>query len=219
MLLDKDRILIIYKKLYKSQDEFAKAVGVSPRTISTLLSTGELKKEENLRKVANALQVNADWLILRETSEVEESHSPYNAIAREIGSKPNMWVVPAKAQGGFVLGFRNRMFSHMIERVPFPMIQGECFCFEIEGFSMYPLYQPGSSVVCTFIPEPSWLRKGKTYVFQTHDGLIIKHFDRIEGGKIYLASANPAYNPVTPIIAEDIVQLYAIEYQITRPAN
>jgi hypothetical protein len=153
-----------------------------------------------------------------ETTE-EKTHSPYNARHRGSSDKLNMWWVPAKAEAGFIRGFAQRLFPNMIQKGSMPLIQGECFGFEIDGFSMFPDYMPGTFIVCTLLEDSSWLRKGKVYVFQTAEGLIIKYFDRIEDGKVYLTSANNNYNPVDPVPVEDVQQLYNIEFDMVKPKH
>ncbi|ARK13456.2 S24 family peptidase [Fibrella sp. ES10-3-2-2] len=157
-----------------------------------------------------------DTYQLTMAEDTDSSYSPYNASERTNGGKSNMWVVPAKAQAGFIKGFMRRVFSHQIQKVSFPMIQGECFCFEVEGFSMYPMYLPNSFVVCTILEDWEWMRKGKAYVYQTDEGISVKLFDSMEDGQINVSSDNPSYNPVTPFKLNDVRQVYVIEYKIDK---
>src|SRR5690606_20306357 len=64
--------------------------------------------------------------------------------------KPNMWVVPIKAQGGFLEGYGDSvLLEQNIEKVYFPFIGQECFAFEIDGLSMITEYLPGEYFVGT----------------------------------------------------------------------
>lgn len=133
-------------------------------------------------------------------------------VTRQISSdKPNMWVVPIKAQAGFAKGFIGRTFAGQIQQVPWPLIQGECFCFEVEGFSMFPDFKPHDYVICTMLADYDWLKPGKAYVFQTFDGIIIKCFNGIVDGKVHLTSINTDADPVAPIDTEELRMIYAIE--------
>gem|GEM_PF-1924335 len=196
--------------------------------ISLYLNGSRSISEPFLLKLQNAKGISAKWIRTGEgpkrltynTADAKistEPHSPYNAQLRDNGGRGNMWVVPAKAQAGFIKGFTGRVFSHQIQRVSFPMIQGECFCFEVEGFSMYPDYVPNSFVVSTLIEDWSWLRKGKIYVFQTDDGIIVKAYENTVDDAVYLSSSNPTYNPVAPIKLTDLRQVYNIEFKVERP--
>jgi phage repressor protein C with HTH and peptisase S24 domain len=160
-----------------------------------------------------------EWVANNEQIEtgVREDISPYNGKFRGVSDKLNMWWVPAKAEAGFINGFAKRIFPSMIKKGSMPLISGECFGFEIDGFSMFPDFLPGTFIVCTTLEDSSWLRKGKVYVFQTAEGLIIKFFDRIDDGKIFLNSANNNYNPVKPIPVEEVQQLYSIEFKLDKP--
>jgi len=138
----------------------------------------------------------------------------------------NMVYVPLKAIGGFLAGYENKVYLDSLERREFPEIKGECFCFEVEGFSMYKSkvfegqiyetgYKPGSIVVATKVENFSWLSKHKNYVFQTTDGLIIKTYDKIKDDKFQLLSINDEYNPVPPIPVKAVKGIYFIEKKIS----
>lgn len=128
---------------------------------------------------------------------------------------PNMWLVPVKAQGGFLEGYGDTLLmAQNIEKMYFPFINQECFAFEIEGLSMLTEYVPGEYFVGTPIENFNHLVKGKVYVFQTIDGIIIKEFVNIENDFIYLRSKNEDYNPVKPIYLKDIKRVYQREMVI-----
>ena len=125
---------------------------------------------------------------------------------------PNMWVVPIKAQGGFLEGYGdNVLLEQNIEKVYFPFIGQECFAFEIDGLSMVTDYMPGEYFVGTPIENFNHLVKGKVYVFQTIDGIILKEFVKIEDDFIHLKSQNEDYNPVKPIYLKEIKRVYQRE--------
>src|SRR5690606_23488731 len=93
--------------------------------------------------------------------------------ARFLGDgTPNMWDVTIKAQGGFLEGYGDSvLLEQNIEKVYFPFFKGECFSFEVEGLSMVPEYMPGDRFISTPIENFNHLVKGRTYVFQTIDGI------------------------------------------------
>jgi transcriptional regulator with XRE-family HTH domain len=125
---------------------------------------------------------------------------------------PNMWVVPIKAQGGFLEGYGdNVLLEQNIEKVYFPFIGQECFAFEIDGLSMVTDYMPGEYFVGTPIENFNHLVRGKVYVFQTVDGIILKEFVKIEDDFMHLKSQNEDYNPVKPIYLKEIKRVYQRE--------
>ncbi|WP_166785170.1 S24 family peptidase [Sphingobacterium psychroaquaticum] len=126
--------------------------------------------------------------------------------------EPNMWVVPIKAQGGFLEGYGDTvLMDRNIEKIYFPFIGSECFAFEIEGLSMLTEYVPGEYFVGTPVENFNHLVKGRVYVFQTIDGIIIKEFAKIEDENIYLRSLNEDYNPVKPIHLKEVKRVYQRE--------
>lgn len=126
--------------------------------------------------------------------------------------KPNMWVVPIKAQGGFLEGYGDSvLLEQNIEKVYFPFIGQECFAFEIDGLSMVTEYMPGEYFVGTPIERFNHLVKGRVYVFQTIDGIIIKEFVKTDEDYIYLRSQNEDYNPVKPISLKEVKRVYQRE--------
>lgn len=124
----------------------------------------------------------------------------------------NMWIVPIKAQGGFLEGYGDGvLLEQNIEKVYFPFIGQECFAFEIDGLSMVTEYMPGEYFVGTPVENFNHLVRGRVYVFQTIDGIILKEFVKIDGDNIYLRSQNEDYNPVKPIYLKEVKRVYQRE--------
>lgn len=179
------------------------------------LSRKYIKTGEGPKKISHK-PASSPTAYLNEPVPDYAGRTDYN-ITRQISSdKPNMWMVPIKAQAGFAKGFEGRTFAGQIQRVAWPLIQGECFCFEVEGLSMFPTYLPHSWVICTILTEWEWLRHGKSYVFQTYEGVIIKRFDRIDSKFIYLNSINSDSDPVPPIPLSELRMIYAIDGKYTK---
>lgn len=148
---------------------------------------------------------------------------PYNATEKNINNgKANLWIVPVSAQGGFIKGFYDRLFSHKIQRITFPFIAGECFGFEVEGYSMFLPDDPvgsfpeGSYVICTINEDVDSMRVGTAYIFQTRDGLLLKVFNGVRDREIALLSLNPDHNPVPPLPVEELLVVYNIELKLGR---
>lgn len=214
-------ILARLKAKSLTQEDFAKLVGVSTRTMSTILNTGEVKKQATLDRMAEVLELPKEELIKSGETDTLPDYD-YNVRRHEMGDKNNMWIVPVSAQAGFIKGFVNRHFSHQIRRISFPLIAGECFMFEVEGYSMFTMkdsegsYTDGSFVICTLNEDIENLRIGSVYIFQTADGLCLKIFIGFEKGEVRLKSLNPTYNPTPPIAMEDLQQVYNIELKMSR---
>lgn len=130
---------------------------------------------------------------------------------------PNMWIVPIKAQGGFLSGYGDQVYmDNELDKVYFPFISQECFAFEIDGLSMITDYMPGEYFVGTLLESLDHLVKGRVYVFQTIDGIIVKEFVKIDDNHIHLRSQNEDYNPVKPIYLKEVKRVYQREMVIKK---
>lgn len=144
-----------------------------------------------------------------------------NARAQDIESPANCYIVPIKAFGGFLNGYENKSYMNTLEKTSFPLVRGECFLFEVDGFSMVvdeakeDSFMPGSWVVTTRLSGFNDLMKNRCYVFQTIDGIIIKQFEKIDGEYCHLRCLNPEYE-MKPIHLKDIKVLYFIELKINK---
>ena len=187
----------------------AEMIGVSSVQLNRYYKSKSLERE-TVSNITNTFNV--------EEREIwgDDLSKPNAKPARFLGDgTPNMWVVPIKAQGGFLEGYGDTvLLEQNIEKVYFPFIGQECFAFEIDGLSMLTEYVPGEYFVGTPIENLNHLVKSRVYVFQTIDGIIIKEFVKIENDYIHLRSQNEDYNPVKPIYLKEIKRVYQREMVI-----
>lgn len=120
----------------------------------------------------------------------------------------NMIVVPLKAYGGFLSGYESKVYDNTLQRVSFPLVRGECFSFEIEGYSMAPEFNPGDWFVGSRLEGFDWLVKSRPYVFVTVGGIILKMFNGIVDDHASLSSLNNDYNPVAPMHIREIKGIF-----------
>lgn len=205
--------------------------GINESTFYSLYRDSNAEKEIKLSYLKK-LQKTALWefipaeLIPREmlvSPKPDLDHIPEFNIsnilrALPVSGIPNCIVVPLKAQAGFAMDYENVIKSDQLQRIFFPLIQGECFMFEVEGFSMMPDYPPGSWVVASLLEKPEYITKGRVYVFQNIEGIIIKQFEKIEDGKYHLRSLNadPEYK-IKPIPLKSVKKVYHIEFKLNKP--
>lgn len=217
-MTENQRLKIIMKELgYAKQKDFAVALNVQPGSLSDILREKEGVGVSN--NIADKLEilfnVNKEWLktgigpvlFKGRNNILSEPNAQYNKP--EVEYTPNMYIVPLRAWGGFLTGYERRVFD--LEKVPFPLVKGECFAFEIDGFSMLKEYKPGDYFIGSLIEGFDWLIKGRDYVFQTINGLILKRFVKIEDDLCYMKSINDEYNPVEPMPLKEIKALYQRE--------
>lgn len=185
-------------------------LGISPMQLNRYYKSVSLQRETVI-KIISAFKVSEED-IWGDPNKVVSNVKP--AVFKGNGS-PNMWVVPIKAQGGFLEGYGDTVLMEQnIEKVYFPFIGQECFAFEIDGLSMISDYLPGEYFVGTPIENFNHLVKGRVYVFQTIDGIILKEFVKIEDDNIYLRSQNEDYNPVKPMHLKCVKRVYQREMVI-----
>ena len=149
--------------------------------------------------------------VVNPSGAIENTNEPKeasNVSLTEWKEKNNMFIVPLKAYGGFLNGYERKVYENTLQRASFPLVRGECFAFEVEGFSMAPDYNPGDYFVGSTLEAFQDLVKSRPYVFQTIEGLILKMFEKIENDQAFLYSINPECNPVKPIHLKEIKKVY-----------
>ncbi|CAB4126954.1 hypothetical protein UFOVP87_29 [uncultured Caudovirales phage] len=198
---------IIYKTSGLGGTEFAESLGISRPRLYELFKVAEISSKLEALITANYNQT----IVLNNAK-------PYNKLTE----RKNLMIVPLKAFAGFANGYEKKEFIDTLERRHYPEIQGECFAFEVEGFSMYVSkvidgelfqtgYKPGSFVYTTVIESITYLNKNRNYVFQTVDGIQLKRFSKIEGDKCFIESINKEYNPTKPILLKELKKVYLVE--------
>lgn len=193
------------KMVKVSKTEAAKRMGIARETLYQYFESKSLSSSV-VKKILTTFNV----------SEKEIWGEKSNAKPVKISKRDNLFFVPLKAYGGFLSGYENEVYANELERGSMPMIQGPCFAFEIEGFSMVPEYYPHDYIVTTRIESLNDLVRGRVYVFQTIDGIIVKCFDKIENDYLYLYSLNEEANPVKPLYLKEVKVIYQKEFKITK---
>lgn len=246
-MTENDRFKIVRRELGLNQDAFAKGLGIKQGSLSDIergkVGVSDAIKFK-LRKKYNIdiefIEGKSDNIYLHEDQNGSFSKkSPQKGSTKDVkikvdylnkgqardtfaplfvsGDKQNLTIVPLKAFGGFLMGYRNKVYLDSLQKTSFPWVQGECFAFEVEGFSMMPDYIPQSFVVTTQLEKLEYMQKGKDYVFQTIDGLVLKRFVSIKDTSCNIVSINEEYNPVKSMPLKSIKGVFFIEYKINKP--
>ncbi|MFD2599865.1 helix-turn-helix transcriptional regulator [Sphingobacterium corticis] len=192
-----------------TNEELASKLGVSSVQLHRYYKSKSLERDTVL-KITNSFNVSENQIWGDDLSKSNAKPAVFKG-----NGTPNMWVVPIKAQGGFLEGYGDTvLLEQNVEKVYFPFIGSECFAFEIDGLSMVTDYMPGEYFVGTPIENFNHLVKGRVYVFQTIDGIILKEYEKIEDDYIYLRSQNNDFNPVKPIYLKEVKRVYQREMVI-----
>ena len=220
-----DRIKELLKEKGLTQKDLCISLNISQNGLKKMFDNDSYKVK-TLEEIAKYLDVEIGYLDQSKVGQKEKFIS--NAKIHEHLERGVCYKVPVKAFGGFLTGYEDHVFLNSLEKTPNKIGSGICFEFEIEGYSMYRHkviegefwdfgYEPGSYVYAT--PLESGLnecRKGKDYVFQTTDGIIIKTFDKIESNKCFMNSINKDYNPVAPIPVKSVKVVYSIDAEFNK---
>lgn len=198
-----------FKEKNIKQKDVIKDLGV-PQSYASALMNGKKPIGKAMADKLNSLYgFDKALLLTEEDSNIVSEQKVEYTKKPEVEYTPNMYIVPLRAWGGFLAGYERRVFD--LEKIPFPLVKGECFAFEIGGFSMLKEYKPGDYFIGSLIEGFDWLIKGRDYVFQTINGLILKRFVKIEDDLCYMESINEEYNPVDPMPLKEIKALYQRE--------
>lgn len=133
----------------------------------------------------------------------------------------NIIRVPLHAVGGFLQGYKKKVYVDSLEHYSLSGIHGEHYDFEIEGMSMYKKddersAKPGDRVLCIRKEGFEDLAKNKGYVLQTIDGICYKIFDQIKGETAHFKSLNEDYDPLSFHLKE-IKVIYFVDFILKKP--
>ena len=169
-----------YRKIVKTQKEFAELVGVAPNNLSRAMNGNEAYLTDNLVSKVEAIVKYYD-------------DKPTN---EEIDQEMVL-VIPTGARAGTLADFSTSVAQYDCERMVTP-IKGADFAIQVTGDSMSPEYPSGSVVLIKKINENAFIEWGKTYVLDTENGAVIKNIRRTDSPQVIeCVSLNPAYQPFT----------------------
>jgi len=185
-----------------TQEQMALLLDMSARMYS-YYEKGDYDESDTVRKAK----------YIQKLAEIDQSHSVVNESKASYG---NIIYVPLTAYGGFLHCYSNKVFLDGLERFTLPGIQGEHFAFEVDGMSMYDKAAPGDKAISTLVENVDWMTKGKMYVLQTVDGLLIKLFDKIVDDKDHFHSYNDGYEGIV-IPLKNLKRIYFVDWILKKP--
>lgn len=202
-----------------SVTKVAELIGVSRQTVHNWIEEERISLD-NLDQLKTAI----GFIPGRAPEKVTGVKYDVNVVA-EPGlqvERHNIIRVPLHAVGGFLTGYKNKVYVDMLEHYSMPGFTGEYWDFEVEGMSMYAMSdersaKPGDRLLCKKMESLMDLRKGKGYVLQTIDGLCYKIFERIKDDRAYFLSLNDSINDVDFHIKE-MKAIYYVDF-IMRKQN
>lgn len=122
----------------------------------------------------------------------------------------NIIFVPLYVYGGFLTGYADQIFMNKLQRFALPGVTGEHYAFEVDGMSMHDFASPGDWVISRSEEKLENMVKGKPYVLQTTDGLLVKYFDKRDETYGYFSSHNSKEFPQIKIPLKSIKRVYFV---------
>lgn len=140
----------------------------------------------------------------------------------ESTGRGNIIYIPLYAYGGFLQGYADKVYMDTLETFSLPGIHGQHYGIEVMGESMVPFAKPGELAIVRYEEKLEWMIRGKAYVLQTIDGILIKFFksfnkDTFESSdKAVFSSANKEFADIT-IPLKSIKRVYRVIKTLTDP--
>lgn len=164
-----------YKKLVKTQKDFAALIDMS---------------DSNLSK---ALKGDKQYLTKNLDMKIQLFMKTIGEDAEQIGE--TVPLLPTSARAGTLADFAQTVTEYDCERIISP-VKGADYAIQVTGDSMAPEYEPGCHVLIKKIFEDQFVEWGKTYVLDTMNGSVIKKiFPTEDPAVIECRSVNPKYPP------------------------
>ena len=215
-----NNLTVLIKRSGLTRAAIVRKLGYASQSRLSNYERGHSKpRNEDILAIAKFFNVSVENLTAVDLGDhvVKELEDSVRNISHT-GNMPNCYYVPIKAFGGFLGGYDKAYYMDGLEKFYVPFITGECYCFEVDGFSMADEYLPSDKVYCTLLNGPEELMKGKDYIFQTIDGIILKKFDKIDDNNLHLRSINPDPRyKVKPIPLKNVKRIYFIEEHLRKP--
>lgn len=153
----------IREKLGISQEEFAKRLGVSSRTVQNWECGKKISdsKREILAKIAGQSPQNL------------KPRMYYGDMSDSVVSLP---LIPLDAVAGLPGDDNDGVILNDCERYTIPEFsaKGAQYLIRVSGTSMLPKYNNGDILVCRKIDEMTFFQWGKVYVMDTRQGALVK---------------------------------------------
>lgn len=200
-----DRVRYLIQVSRKSQNGFAKLLGIDPSSLSKILSEKMPVTEAFMNRVAVNLNVSKEWLATGAGVPFERQGSdkpvqqgaPVYDIDVTAGCMPLSHMFTDAA----ILGY-----------IDLPNINANCPVVRVSGNSMSPDIPDGSFIAVRPVRNTSIIAWGSTYVVELEDYRLVKVIRRCreDNSKIILHSINPDYDDME-VPRTDVLRLFLVE--------
>lgn len=190
------------QKTQLSQEKIADALGISRDRYSKYENGKVSLPLDVLLSISKYYHISTDLLLtvdLRKFKLEEMLNLPDNRILFPIKTYETgenmIEIVPFKASMGYLSGYDDPQFIESLQSISLPFLRnGKHRGFQTNGDSMPPL-KSGFYVVGKYVEALTDLKKGKTYIFITEDGITYKRLANQFSTEIEVSADNPFYKP------------------------
>ena len=189
----------IREKVGISQEEFAKLLGVSSRTVQNWERGKTIpdSKREMLRKIAN--------------DKTPTPLKPQSYFGGDDGTVVSLPLIPLDAVAGLPTDDNDGVLFDNCERYTIPEFsaKGAQYLIRVSGTSMLPKYNNGDILACRKIDETTFFQWGKVYVMDTRQGALVKKLfpDKSNPDNVLCVSENKSEFPPFSLPKEEIRSL------------
>lgn len=189
----------IREKVGISQEEFAKLLGVSSRTVQNWERGKTIpdSKREMLRKIAN--------------DKTPTPLKPQSYFGGDDGTVVSLPLIPLDAVAGLPTDDNDGVLFDNCERYTIPEFsaKGAQYLIRVSGTSMLPKYNNGDILACRKIDEITFFQWGKVYVMDTRQGALVKKLfpDKSNPDNVLCVSENKSEFPPFSLPKEEIRSL------------
>ncbi|WP_262147597.1 XRE family transcriptional regulator [Chryseobacterium foetidum] len=197
-----ENIRFLRDRMKASQQKVADEISITRGRYSTYEEGRSEPPIELLIHLSKYFKVNIDLLItvdLKKYPVDDLVNLPNNRTLLPIkvdGAGENIIeIVPQKASMGYLSGYNDPDFVDSLQHLSLPFLRnGKFRAFPADGDSMPP-YNDGTFIVGKYIEDRKDLKKGKTYIFITRDGIVYKRFSHQDDFGSFVSSDNTFYEP------------------------
>ena len=214
MSIFSENIRYLRSKLGVSQQSVADSINITRGRYAKYEDSANSPSPEILISVSRYYKVSIDLLLtvdLKKYSIDDILKLPDNRIVLPIKvgktGENKIEIVPHKGKMGYLTGYNDPDYIEGLQHMSLPFLRnGKYRAFPVEGDSMPP-YNDGTYIIGKYLESKEYLKKGKSYMFVTRDGIVYKRFGKLDNSGTFVSSDNVFYEPYE-IGWKDILEIW-----------
>ncbi|UPQ77073.1 XRE family transcriptional regulator [Chryseobacterium nepalense] len=214
MSIFSENIRYLRSKLGVSQQSVADSINITRGRYAKYEDDANSPSPEILVSISRYYKVSIDLLLtvdLKKYSIDDILNLPDNRIVLPIKvgktGENKIEIVPHKGKMGYLTGYNDPEYIEALQHMSLPFLRnGKYRAFPVEGDSMPP-YNDGTYIIGKYIESKDYLKKGKSYMFVTRDGIVYKRFGKLNNSGTFVSSDNVFYEPYE-IEWKDILEIW-----------